>query len=112
MPDLSMEMPCASLDEAFAGVVDREGGLFYQEWSALFVMECSQGERIFYHYPRLQPLGGAQETLAAIGSSTQSFELERVLLKGEYLAMPVTDPLDGERVLCYRGYLPAASALV
>ena len=25
MPDLSMEMPCAALDEAFAGVVDREG---------------------------------------------------------------------------------------
>ena len=25
MPDLSMEMPCASLDEAFGGVVDREG---------------------------------------------------------------------------------------
>jgi hypothetical protein len=105
--------PAAGLKlQQVVGFVDREGGLFYQEWSALFVMECSQGERIFYHYPRLQPLGGAQETLAAIGSSTQSFELERVLLKGEYLAMPVTDPLDGERVLCYRGYLPAASALV
>jgi hypothetical protein len=94
------------------GFVDREGGLFYQEWSALFVMEGSQGERIFYHYPRLQPMGGAQEAQEAVGGARQNGALDRVLLKGQYLALPVTDPLDGERVLCYRGYLPAAKALV
>ena len=42
--------------QAVTGFVDREGGSFYQEWSALFVMEGSQGERIFFHYPRLQPM--------------------------------------------------------
>jgi hypothetical protein len=36
----------------------------------------------------------------------------RVLLKGHYLALPVIDPLDGERVLCYRSFLPAGKALV
>ena len=36
----------------------------------------------------------------------------RVLLKGQFLALPVTDPLDGERVVCYRSFLPAANALV
>ena len=41
--------------QAVTGFVDREGGSFYQEWSALFVIEGSQGERIFFHYPRLQP---------------------------------------------------------
>jgi hypothetical protein len=35
-----------------------------------------------------------------------------VLLKAQFLAFPVTDPLDGERVLCYRSFLPAANALV
>ena len=40
--------------QALTGFVDREGGSFYQEWSALFVMQGSQGERIFFHYPRLQ----------------------------------------------------------
>jgi len=94
------------------GFVDREGGLFFQEWSALFVMEGSQGERIFFHYPRLQPLGGAQEALAPIPPGKPCSGLERVLLKGEYLALPVEDPLDGERVLCYRGFLPAPGALV
>ena len=47
--------------QAVTGFVDREGGSFYQEWSALFVMEGSQGERIFFHYPRLQTMSGAEE---------------------------------------------------
>ena len=50
--------------QAVAGFVDREGGSFYQEWSALFVMQGSQGERIFFHYPRLQSMGGAEEAVA------------------------------------------------
>jgi hypothetical protein len=37
--------------------------------------------------------------------------LQRVLLKGQFLALPVTDPLDGERVICYRSFLPAAKAM-
>ena len=41
--------------QAITGFVDREGGSFYHEWSALFVMEGAQGERIVFHYPRLQP---------------------------------------------------------
>jgi len=36
----------------------------------------------------------------------------RVLLKGQFLALPITDALDGERVVCYRSFLPAANALV
>ena len=97
--------------QAVTGFVDREGGSFYQEWSALFVMEGSQGERIFFHYPRLQTVASAQETALPL-DSTQKAGLARVLLKGQFLALPVTDPLDGERVVCYRSFLPAAHALV
>jgi len=97
--------------QAVTGFVDREGGSFYQEWSALFVMEGSQGERIFFHYPRLQSMAGAEEISAPL-NGTQRGGLERVLLKGQFLALPVTDPLDGERVLCYRSFLPAVGALV
>jgi hypothetical protein len=97
--------------QAVTGFVDREGGSFYQEWSALFVMQGSQGERIFFHYPRLQTLAGAQEAGIPMDSK-QKNGLERVLLKGQFMALPVTDPLDGERVLCYRSFLPAAKALV
>jgi hypothetical protein len=97
--------------QAVTGFVDREGGSFYQEWSALFVMEGSQGERIFFHYPRLQTVAGAQETVASLDGKNVD-GLARVLLKGQFLALPVTDPLDGELVVCYRSFLPATGALV
>jgi hypothetical protein len=97
--------------QAVTGFVDREGGSFYHEWSALFVVEGSQGERIFFHYPRLQTMAGAEETALPLEGKNKG-GLERVLLNGEFLALPVIDPLDGERVLCYRSFLPAAQALV
>jgi hypothetical protein len=97
--------------QAVTGFVDREGGSFYQEWSALFVMEGSQGERIFFHYPRLQTMASAQEAALPLDGK-QKNGLGRVLLTGQFLALPVTDPLDGERVVCYRSFMPAANALI
>ena len=55
--------------QAVTGFVDREGGSFYQEWSALFVMEGSQGERIFFHYPRLQTMSGAEEAVIPLDAT-------------------------------------------
>jgi len=97
--------------QAALGFVDREGGSFFQEWSGLFVMEGAQGERIFFYYPRLQSLGSAAEVGSLLAGKQES-TLERVLLSGEFRALPVTDGLDGERVVCYRSYLPASAALV
>ena len=104
-------VPTGAKVQAVTGFVDREGGSFYQEWSALFVMEGSQGERIFFHYPRLQAMTGAEEAAIPLMSRNQDGQ-SRVLLKGQFLALPVTDSLDGERVVCYRSFLPAANALV
>lgn len=97
--------------QVVTGFVDREGGSFYQEWSALFVMEGSQGERIFFYYPRLQPMTGAEETLLPLDAKSNNGQ-SRVLLKAQFTALPVTDPLDGERVVCWRSFLPAANAVV
>jgi hypothetical protein len=97
--------------QAVTGFVDREGGSFYQEWSALFVLEGSQGERVFFHYPRLQTMTGAEEAAEPLDSKHKG-GLARMLLKAQFLALPVTDPLDGERVVCYRSFLPAANAVV
>ncbi len=47
------------------GFVDREGGNFFQEWSALFVMPGEQGERVLFYYPRLQAIAGATEANGA-----------------------------------------------
>jgi hypothetical protein len=97
--------------QAISGFVDREGGCFFQEWSALFVMEGSQGERIFFYYPRLQSMAGAEEAILSF-SDKQKNGLARVALSARFQALPVTDALDGERVVCYRSFLPAAHALI
>jgi hypothetical protein len=97
--------------QAVTGFVDREGGSFYQEWSALFALQGSQGERIFFHYPRLQTVSGAEETVVPLNGKLLNGQ-SRILLKGQFLALPVLDALDGERVVCYRSFLPAANTLV
>lgn len=85
------------------GFVDREGGGWFQEWSGLFVMDGEQGDRVIYHYPRLQAMQGAAESVTALAGP-----LERVRLAGAFRALPVKDANDGETVVCFRSYLPAA----
>lgn len=85
--------------------VDREGGCFFQEWSALFVAEDESGARICFHYPRLQPAAPAAEWRADIHKPFEAWSL-RVSL----LALPTSDINDGEQVLCYRSYFPAAAS--
>ena len=85
------------------GFVDREGGGFFQEWSGLFVMDGEQGDRVIYHYPRLQAMQGAAEVVEELAGP-----LERVKLAGAFRALPVKDANDGETVLCFRSYLPGA----
>jgi len=97
--------------QAIVGFVDREGGSFYQEWSGLFIQEGSQGERVSYYYPRLQSSISAREVDVVL-DERQKDGLTRLLLQGEYVALPVIDPLDGERVVCYRSYIPAVCAQV
>ncbi len=87
---------------------DREGGSFFQEWSALFVMDGAQGDRVAFHYPRLQAMAGAAELEESLGSGS----LERVRLAGSFRALPVKDANDGELVVCFRSYLPAAMRAV
>jgi len=89
------------------GFVDREGGSFFQEWSALFVMDGEQGDRVIFYYPRLQAMQGAAEIESALAKP-----LKRWGLAGVFRALPVNDALDGECVLCFRTYLPAATAQI
>jgi hypothetical protein len=85
--------------------VDREGGSFFQQWSALFVVEPESGGRICFHYPLLKTAAPASE-----GSvSVQKF-FECATLHATFEALAVTDLNDSERVLCFRSYFPATSA--
>lgn len=85
--------------------VDREGGSFFHEWSALFVVPESSGGRVCFYYPRLQAAAPASE-----GAEMISKPLEQVCLHGSFIALPVIDPKDSEQVVCYRSYFPAAGS--
>jgi hypothetical protein len=131
--------------QVIVAFVDREGGSFFQEWSALFVAEAESGGRVCFYYPRLSPNPGAgssgvswdsgagtvlsQANSNATGSSgaqkavanqagkflREEFgaiakPLSVISLRASFLALPHTDTNDGQSVLCYRSYFPAAMA--
>jgi len=90
---------------------DREGGSFFQEWSALFVLDGEQGDRIVFHYPRLQAAAGSTESgQDLLGATTKASGagLERIWLVGNFRALPVKDANDSESIVCFRSYLPGA----
>ena len=90
------------------GFCDREGGSYFQEWSALFVLKGAQGDCVAFHYPRLQAMSGATEAREGlVGLHAPSGELARLRLAGSFRALPVRDANDGEMVVCFRSYLPA-----
>jgi hypothetical protein len=93
---------------ALTGFCDREGGRFFQEWSALFVFDGEQGDRVLYHYPRLQAMQGSAEIVSALtGTATGlAAPLERMRLAAAFRALPVTDTNDSAQVVCFRSYLP------
>lgn len=82
------------------GFCDREGSSFFQEWSALFAGEGQQGERVLWHYPRLQSMAGIAEE-----SSKSEGGYQALRLQGSFRALPVSDPVDGENVVCFRSYV-------
>ena len=90
-----------------AGFCDREGGSFFQEWSGLFVVDGAQGDRIAFHYPRLQAMSGAAEAREDLAGT-----LAKVRLAGSFRALPVRDGNDGELVVCFRSYLPGVGRAV
>jgi hypothetical protein len=135
--------------QVVAAFVDREGGSFFQEWSALFVVEAESGGRVCFYYPRLSPnpgagpggvslksgagwkppksgvtatTGAANPQANGAKSSSQKFlreefaeiakPLTSVGLHASFVALPFTDTNDGQTVLCYRSYFPAAMAAV
>jgi hypothetical protein len=84
-----------------SGFLDREGGTFFQEWSAVFVIEGEEGDRVCFYYPRLQAAAPASEAAHAL----DSFALHT--LHAEFTALPVRDDNDSESVVCFRSWIPS-----
>lgn len=90
--------------------VDREGGSFFQEWSALFVAEEESGGRVCFYYPRLSAstARGASGRFAREALAEVAKPVSTLALHASFLALPFVDTNDGQTVLCYRSYFPAA----
>ncbi len=93
--------------QKISALLDREGGSYFQEWAALFVVVGGTGGRACYYYPRLQAAASAGETQKNLEGPLFSN-----MLHAKLRAMPSTDPNDGDTVLCYRSYFPARNAKV
>ncbi len=93
--------------QQIVGFGDREGGLFFPEWSALFVQLGNQGERLFFYYPRLQAMAGAKETMQVLNPG-----MSTVLLDASFRALPTVDKVDGAATVCYRSYAPGQSCRI
>lgn len=96
-------VPAAGMKvSAAVGFCDREGSSFFQEWSALFLGEGQQGERVIWHYPRLQAMSGIAESASEGAGGYQVLRLA-----GAFRALPVSDGTDGESAVCFRSFLAA-----
>lgn len=108
---LLLEQPLLGRPSSGMGVqkvmafLDREGSSFLQEWSGLFVVAGESGGRVCFFYPRLQPAASGHETRKELAAPLFSHQLHASLH-----ALPTSDANDGETVLCYRSYFPAATA--
>jgi hypothetical protein len=94
--------------------VDRDGGAFFQEWSALFVAEEESGGRICFHYPRLSAAADGSADSSARKTKEEEIALEKPIvslaLHAAFTALQHTDENDGQIAVCYRSYFPAAMA--
>lgn len=98
--------------QKIAAFVDREGGSFFQQWSALFVAEEESGGRLCFYYPRLSPCPPSADSSAREGQREISEAIGASTLHAAFLALPHTDENDSQLALCYRSYFPAAMAAV
>ncbi|HXZ78498.1 MAG TPA: hypothetical protein VEG30_01115 [Terriglobales bacterium] len=97
--------PSAAAAQKISAFVDREGGSFFQEWSALLLVEAASGGRICFYYPRLQCAAPAAESGYALDPEFQGWAL-----RASFLALPYIDRNDNQQVVCYRSYFPSAAA--
>ena len=102
-------VPTAAMKVArCAGFVDCAGNAFLQEWSALFVCDGVQGDRLLLHYPRLQPAGNsARETREALSPG-----VDRWRPAARFRALPILDANTGSAAVCFRSYLPAPMRMI
>lgn len=103
-------VPAASAKvQAVTGFASREGSSFIQSWSAVFVVDTADGAQLYYYYPQLSVAGEREESTFNVENAGAA-DLKGFGLSGEFTALAFDDPVDGETVVCYRGFFPAAGS--
>jgi hypothetical protein len=94
--------------QTIKGYATREGGTYITEWSALFLMQTIDNSQIALYYPHLAPnsfKGWDNWALENAGTTDLTgYEMDAV-----FEALAFDDPLDGETVVRYSAYYPAAN---
>ena len=104
-PLLGGAPPAGAGVQKVVAFLDREGGSFFQEWSALFVIPEEGGGRACFYYPRVQASAPAHEKVTVVTEPLKGYALHASLI-----ALPWADSADGQTIVCYRSYAPSATA--
>jgi len=120
-PLLGGAPPAQAGAQKVVALVDRDGGSFFQDWSALFVLQEESGGRVCFYFPHLSPGSGEPpawlkqpQSQAALSSAEVAVEIAAPLsafgLHAAFAALPFQDVNDSEFAACYRSYFPAGAA--
>jgi len=100
-------VPSASAKvQAVTGFASREGSSFIQSWSAVFVVDTADGAQLYYYYPQLS-VSSEREDGSFDVENAGAAQVRGYSLRAEFNALAFEDPVDGETVVCYRGFFPA-----
>ena len=73
-------------------------------------MDTFDGAQLYYYYPQLSVANDREEGSYDIDNAG-SADLKGTSLRAEFNALAYEDPVDGETVVCYRGFFPAPGSL-
>ncbi len=96
--------------QAVTGFASREGSSFVPAWSAVFVVDTADGAQLYYFYPQLSISNDREESTFDV-ENAGSADIRGRALRAEFNALAYEDAVDGETVVCYRGFFPATGAL-
>ncbi len=97
--------------QGLTGFASREGSSFIAAWSAVFVIDTADGAQLYYYYPQLSVASEREDASYDVGNAG-SADIKGHALHAEFNALAYEDAVDGETVVCYRGFFPASGAQV
>lgn len=96
--------------QAVTGFASREGSSFIQAWSAVFVVDTADGAQLYYYYPQLSVSNERDDATFEVENAGTA-QIRGHALRAEFNALAFEDSVDGETVVCYRGFFPAPGSL-